>query len=61
MTRTHHADEYEMKTVMKPETIMAVMMLLREEGGKLRDRFSGDQSSISREAARRMGMVRRLL
>ena len=50
-----------MKTVLRPEKIMAEMMAFRLAGGKLRARLVGDQSSMRREAARRMGMVRRLL
>jgi len=50
-----------MKTVERPEKIIAEMMVLRLAGGKFLERFVGDQSSTRREAARRIGMVRRLL
>ena len=44
-----------------PETTIEMIMALRFAGGKLRSRFSDDQSSRSREQTRRTGMVRRLL
>jgi hypothetical protein len=50
-----------MKTVDRPLKIMAEMMVFLLAGGKFLVRFAGDQSSKRREAARRMGMVRRLL
>jgi hypothetical protein len=61
VTRTHQADEYEMKTDERPDRTMARMMLLRESAGKLRARFALDQSSTKMEAMRSTGIVRRLL
>jgi hypothetical protein len=52
---------YEIKTVLRPEKIMAMMMELRDAGGKFLAKFSDDQSSTRSEATSRMGMVRRLL
>jgi hypothetical protein len=61
VTRTHHADEYEMKTVDRPEKIMAMKMLLRAAAGKFKEMFSAVQFSTTSEQTTRMGMERRLL
>lgn len=61
VTRTHHADVYEMETPETPDSSMAKRMRLRCSVGKLRARLAGDQSSRNKEARRRIGMVRRLL
>ena len=61
VTRTHHADVYEMKTDDRPEKTIAMTMLLRCAAGKFRSIFSEDQFSKKRDATRRMGIERRLL
>jgi hypothetical protein len=61
VTRTHHADVYEMKTDERPERIMAIKMLLRSVRGKLRSIFAGDQSSTTRVKTISTGIERRLL
>jgi hypothetical protein len=61
VTRTHHADVYEMKTEERPVKIMAPMMLVRDSTGKFFAMFAEDQSYTISEAKTRMGMVRRLL
>lgn len=50
-----------MKTEERPEKIMARIRLFLCAAGKFLERFSEDQSSMKREATRRIGMVRRLL
>jgi len=61
VTRTHQAEVYEMKTVQRPDTIMAVMTELRLSGGKHLETLADDQSSTNSEAAMRMGTVSKLL
>ena len=61
VARTHHADVYEMKIDAIPVKIMAMTMAFRDSGGKFFAIFTDDQSSATREAARRIGMVSRLL
>lgn len=61
VTRTHHAEVYEMKTEERPDKIMAMINLLRVSGGKFRLMFSDDQSSVTTEPMTRIGMDRRLL
>jgi hypothetical protein len=61
VTRTHHADVYEMKTDDAPVKIMALMMAFRESIGKFFVIFAADQSSITREHTKRIGMVSKLL
>jgi hypothetical protein len=61
VTRTHHAEVYEMKTDERPEMNMAKKMPFRVAGGKLRLRFSDDQSSTRIEKITKMGMESRLL
>lgn len=61
VTRTHHADVYEMKTVDRPERTIAKKMLLRLFGGKLRSILVEDQSSTQRVSTIRTGIDKRLL
>ena len=61
VTRTHHAEVYEIKTEDKPEKIMAIMIVLRVSIGKFWMTLADDQSSTTIEATRRIGIVRRLL
>ena len=61
VTRTHHAEVYEIKTEDKPEKIMAIMIVLRVSIGKFLMTLADDQSSTTIEATRRIGIVRRLL
>jgi hypothetical protein len=61
VTRTHQAEEYEMKTVERPDKTMAVMTELRFSGGKHLEMLADDQSSTMSEAASKIGMVSRLL
>jgi hypothetical protein len=61
VTRTHHAEVYEIKTDDSPEKIMAAMIVLRVSTGKFLTIFADDQSSTAMEATNRMGIVSRLL
>lgn len=61
VTRTHHADVYEMNTDERPDRTMAKKMLDRFTGGKLRRMFSEDQSSRKRVQSTNKGIERRLL
>jgi hypothetical protein len=61
VTRTHHAEVYEIKTDDRPEKIMAAMIVLRVSMGKFLRTLADDQSSTAMEATNRMGMVSRLL
>lgn len=61
VTRTHHAEVYEMKTADRPDTSIAVMTLDLVSTGKFFSTFVDDQSSRRREHARRTGIVSRLL
>jgi hypothetical protein len=61
VTRTHHADVYEINTDDKPERIMAIIMFDLLSTGKLRVMFSEDQSSRSKVATMSTGIERRLL
>lgn len=61
VTRTHHADVYEMKTDDRPDKTMAKKMLDRFMGGKLRRMFSDDQSSRKRVHSTNKGIESRLL
>ena len=61
MTRTHHAEVYEMNTEERPEKIMAAMIWLRRSVGKFFSMFSDDQFSTKMEATRRIGIERTLL
>jgi len=61
VTRTHHADVYEMKTDDRPEKTMDAKMRLRVSTGKFLAMLTADQSSTKSDAAMRTGMVRRLL
>lgn len=61
VTRTHHAEVYEMNTEERPEMTMAVIKGLRFSGGKFLAMLADDQSSINSEATRRIGMVSKLL
>jgi hypothetical protein len=61
VTRTHHAEVYEMKMDERPEKSIAAKIALRLAGGKFLARLTDDQSSITIEAMIRIGMVRRLL
>lgn len=61
VTRTHHADVYEMKTDDRPDRIMAKTIPFRSAGGKFRLTLDEDQSSTQAERVMRIGMERRLL
>lgn len=61
VTRTHHAELYEMKTVLRPERSMTARTWRSWPGGKLAAMLAEDQFSRKRELTRRTGMVRRLL
>jgi hypothetical protein len=50
-----------MKIEAMPVKIMAEMMAFRAEMGKFLAMLTADQSSTTRDATSRMGMVRRLL
>lgn len=61
VTRTHHADVYEMNTDDRPDMTMAIITLLRVSGGKFCLIFFEDQSSMVRVAMIRIGIDSRLL
>lgn len=61
VARTHQAEEYEIKMEERPVKIMAPKIPLRESSGKFLFKLTEDQSSTMKEAARRTGIVRRLL
>lgn len=61
VTRTHHAEVYEMKTDDRPEKIIAKVRLLRRSAGKFELMFSDDQFSRKTEQTRRIGIERTLL
>lgn len=61
VARTHHADVYEMKMEDRPVKTMAEMIPFLDSGGKFLDKFNPDQSSATKEAIRRTGIVSRLL
>ncbi len=61
VTRTHHAEVYEMKTEDRPEKIMAKMRLFRLSRGKFLLTFSDDQFSRKREQISKMGIDKTLL
>lgn len=50
-----------MKMDDRPVKIMAPMMAFRAFGGKFLARFNEDQSSVMKEPAKRIGIVKRLL
>jgi len=58
---THHADVYEMKIEETPVKIIAAIMLFLEIAGKFFAMLMEDQSSTTKDATRRMGIVSRLL
>jgi hypothetical protein len=61
VTRTHHADVYEINTEERPEKTMAITRLVRSSGGKLWSMLAWDQSSRKREQKRMTGMESKLL
>jgi formate-dependent nitrite reductase membrane component NrfD len=61
VTRRHQAEVYEMKTVERPEIIIAVITLFLLSRGKFFETFSDDQSSRRREQTKRTGIVNKLL
>ena len=61
VARTHHAEVYEMKIDASPVKIIAMTMAFRESSGKFLAMLAADQSSTNNDAARRIGIVRRLL
>lgn len=61
VTRTHHAEVYEIQAAPTPVRMIARTIWLRDSGGKLRLMFAIDQSSVRIEAAIRIGMESRLL
>lgn len=50
-----------MKIEAAPVKIMAAKMMFLDSGGKALLRLAADQSSVTRDATRRTGMVRTLL
>jgi len=61
VTRTHHADVYEMKTDERPENTIAIMRLFLVSSGKFLAIFAEDQFSRNIEQTRRIGIDKRLL
>jgi hypothetical protein len=61
VTRTHHAEVYEIPAAPKPVTIIAKKMLFLLSGGNVLAILSADQSSKKNVAKARRGIVRRLL
>jgi len=61
VTRTHHADVYEMNTEDNPEIIIALITHVRLSAGKFNATLAEDQSSNRMENTSRMGMLKRLL